>query len=872
MSQTIVVPLERCTDLSLVGGKAYGLARLVEAGLPVPPGCCLTTAAYQQALDQIGFLPAVRWEKACRLAVETRCQFLSECRTMILAADVSKFAESCVEALRAIQQNSEPHWAVRSSGTNEDGSQASCAGLYRTELAVRTGDIGGAIKEVWASIWEDHVVELLLKLGTSRKVPAMAVVIQPMCEALVAGVAYSIHPVTGRRNQVAINAVSGLGVPLVEGSVTPDQFVVHMRKQDDPYRVRKVVVARQTHQVVMGLEGLRHMPVERDEERQPVLSDSRLEELARAAKQIEGVFDTPMDVEWAMDRERLWILQARPITSAHPSSDLTNDECEWSRTNFKETMPEVTSPMGLTFLERFMESYILSRYRRLGCRIPPGVTAVRTLYGRPYLNITLFHSLVGQLRGNPSLNVEQMGGEPLCDPPQVEPLGWMAYIRAGWLMWKEMKRVERQGPEYFREMRQLAATYDGTSVDRLSYHELCSHLDTLGRWLDHREVTFGIAAGVGQCLQAFNLLLPRWLGDDWRRLLNSALQGQGTVISAQQILRLAELVAVAKEERTIAHELRCLDAGTGSFAERVKSTRFGELFERYMEEYGHRGLAESDIMSPRFSDEPERLLAIIASQINEHAETPSDITLRQQKQRDEALTTIQAQLGWRVDRRLVFRWWYRRLCRFFALREANRHHLMYYSAAARNLLLALGKRLVERGICARNEDIFFLTLEEREALTSESRPDVKSLVEARRADRTRWSRLRVPDTIRDWDVIRSMSPEHEQDSSQRILKGIPISPGQVTGPVRPIRSAADWCHVNRGDILLLATIDPGMAPLFGLAAGLVVEMGGTLSHGSIIVREYGLPAVINVIGIMTVLVEGEQITLDADRGIITRHL
>ena len=183
MSQTIVVPLERCTDLSLVGGKAYGLARLVEAGLPVPPGCCLTTAAYQHMLDKIGFLSAVRWEEANRLAGENRRQFLTECRTMILAADVSECAESCVEALCALQQDSEPRWAVRSSGTNEDVSQTSCAGLYRTELAVRTDDIGGAIKKVWASIWEDHVVELLQRSGASREVPAMAVVIQPMCEA-----------------------------------------------------------------------------------------------------------------------------------------------------------------------------------------------------------------------------------------------------------------------------------------------------------------------------------------------------------------------------------------------------------------------------------------------------------------------------------------------------------------------------------------------------------------------------------------------------------------------------------------------------------------------------------------------------------------
>ena len=871
MSHLPILPLDRCIDPSMVGGKAYGLARLLAAGLSVPPGCCVTTTIYHQALDRIGFLPSARWEEARRLTGERRRRFLTECRAVILAAEVSKLAESCVEELRMICKGREPRWAVRSSATNEDVAHASCAGLYRTELAIRTSDIDRAIKCVWASIWDEPVVDLLTKSTMGAEAPAMAVVLQPMCEALVSGVAYSIHPVTGRDNQVAINAVSGLGVPLVEGTVTPDQFIVHLRKQAEPCRVRRAVVAQQTQQLVMGSEGLASIPVRLDKERQPVLSDTQLYEVARVAKQIEGFFGRPMDVEWAIDQERLWVLQARPITTAHPSSDLTNDECEWSRANFKETMPEVPSPMGLSFLERFMDSYILSHYRRLGCRIPPGLSAVRTLYGRPYLNVTLFYSLVGQLRGDPSLNVEQMGGEPLLDPPQVEPLGWNAYLRSAWLMWKEMKRVEQSGPCHFDEMRQLAATYDRQYVESLSYEDLGSHLDDLRHWLDNREVTFGIAAGVGQCLQTFSLLLPRWLGEDWRNLLNAALQGQGTVISAQQIVRLAELVAVAKENPIVVRELQRSDEERGSILQRTTGTRFGDVFQRYMEEYGHRALAESDIMSPRFSDEPGRLLAIIVSQLREPAATPSEITLRQKRRRDEALATIKARLKWRIDRWLIFRMRYRRLCRFFALREANRHHLMYYSAAARNLLLALGQRLVERGVCTTVEDIFFLTLQERDALASEPRPDVKPLIEARRAERARWSHLRVTDTIHDWVAAQNVTPDHGQGSSQRPLHGIPISPGQVTGPVRPIRSPADWRHVKRGDILLVPVIDPGMAPLFGVAAGLVVEMGGTLSHGAIIVREYGLPAVINVSGVTAALAEGELITLDADRGIITRH-
>lgn len=229
------------------------------------------------------------------------------------------------------------------------------------------------------------------------------------------------------------------------------------------------------------------------------------------------------------------------------------------------------------------------------------------------------------------------------------------------------------------------------------------------------------------------------------------------------------------------------------------------------------------------------------------------------------MATIHARCGRRLDRWVIFQWWYRRLCRFFALREANRHHLMYYSTAARNLLLRLGDRLVEDGLFTIREDIFFLTLEERQEVTAKGSGDWAEIVRARRADRDRWLTLHVPDTIRVWEEA-SHAEAPPSEPSDGVLRGIPISPGLVSGPVRHVRSTADWSKVAAGDIIVAPVIDPGMAPLFGIAAGLVVEMGGTLSHGAIIAREYGLPAVANVSGVTTRLKERDRVTLDAERG------
>lgn len=191
---------------------------------------------------------------------------------------------------------------------------------------------------------------------------------------------------------------------------------------------------------------------------------------------------------------------------------------------------------------------------------------------------------------------------------------------------------------------------------------------------------------------------------------------------------------------------------------------------------------------------------------------------------------------------------------------------MYYSAAGRSLLLRLGEWLVELGRISSREDIFYFKIEERADLLAGGSTDWRGVIQARRAERDRYAMVSVPDTIRDWkDVVRGTDTSSVA-ASDGIFRGIPISAGQVVGPVRIVRSMEDWSRVCRGDILVVSVIDPGMAPLFGVAAGLVAEMGGTLSHGAIIAREYGLPAVANVPGITTRLKDGDRITLDAERG------
>nr|MBA3753553.1 hypothetical protein [Nitrospira sp.] len=765
-------------------------------------------------------------------------------------------------------------WAVRSSATNEDAGAASAAGLYRTTLGRSWQEVLPAIRECWISLWDAHLVHYLLRFGGDMVCPAMAVIIQPMLNAQVAGVAFSIHPVTGRTTQVVINAVPGLAALLVNGNVTPDQYVVEESAEPAALlRIRRSILTEKRQKLVTTPEGVRAEPIPSVEQRQSSLSEKQLFELARLAKQIEAAFRQPVDIEWVWDAERLWVVQARPITAVRPSTTLTNDECEWTRANFKETMPELPSPLALSFLERFMHAYMIAPYRRLGCTISEGLSSVRVLHGRPYLNVTLFYSLVVQLYGNPAFLTEQMGGEPLTFFPTVRPLGPLALIRAGLVMTQVWRKVTRQAPGNFSAMKKMAETYCPDRIQHLSVEELIETLDRLGRWLDDHEVTFGIVGGVAQSLQGLGTFLPGWLGQDWRELLNAAVQGQGTVISAQQIVRLAELVEAARSEQKV-HQWFLLEAcPANGIRETLAGTEFLRLFERYLADYGHRGVGESDVMSPRIADQPKAILTVLRAQVrSSESASPRDIVSRQVERRDAALGEITRRFGWRYHRGVIFRWWYRRLCRFCALRETNRHHLMYYSTAVRHLLLRLGERIVDRGTLTLREDVFYLTLDEQTALGEGTGRDWKSLVLNRREEHARNQALQVPDTIRDWGEIVEQGVQLGSVASSDMLRGIPVSAGMASGPVRIVRSMADWKRVQAGDILVVPVIDPGMAPLFGMAAGLVAEMGGTLSHGAIIAREYGLPVLVNVSYATSLLRENERVQIVSSTGTILRLL
>ncbi|MEO6306586.1 MAG: PEP/pyruvate-binding domain-containing protein [Nitrospiraceae bacterium] len=872
ISSRLVVPLESCSDPVLAGGKAAGLARLMETGFRIPPGLCVTTQLYRDTLQAGGLNSLDRWNRVRRAPEAKRESLLADCRRTVASLVLPQAVlESIDTALAKLEKEFATEngttggmlWAVRSSASDEDATDATFGGIYRTVLGVSRGSIAAAILDCWASQWTTIAFTYRERALKPRPAPAMAVILQPLLAPRAAGVAYSRHPLSGRADQIMINAVFGLAEPLVSGSVRPDQYVVEIGSDPASLKLIHRDIAEKTKVRVAMPWGLTDQPLSERDQKRSVLEEREVIALARLVKEVECVVGKPVDVEWADDTQGLWLLQARPIPEREALPDST--AIVWSRANFKETLPELPSPLGLSLLDGFMETHIVRCYRELGCRIPPGVSSVKVIRGRPFINMTLFQSVMAQLGGDSTLLAEQMGGETSPLPFTVPQLPWW---RIAILMEWTIRRAAKRAPKWFQEMRRLGERCDDELARGLMPLDLSAWEKELNyHILTNGDLTFAIFNGVSQGLYVMKLLLERRLGAAWRPLLNQALQGVGTIISAQPILQLTELAEAARREPVVQSFLLAEPWMPESFRTELTGTRFLQAFEAYLAEYGHRAIGESDIMSPRFTEVPEYVLGVIRGHVLFPSSRPADEIRRgQESSRQEALRQLRARFGWRWHEWAVFTWWHRRLCHYLELREANRHALMHFIACARHVATSAGGTLATRGILQSRDDIFFLRLDEIKAVAPGTAGDLQGIVAARRAEMEIYASQIVPDTV----MGNSEELVEECCISDGSLRGLPISTGYAEGPVCLLLSPNDMKRVKRGDILVASVIDPGMAPLMGLVAGLVVEMGGMLSHGAIIAREYGLPAIANVHGVTCLLKDGERVAVDATAGVIKR--
>ncbi|HIE38392.1 MAG TPA: hypothetical protein EYP77_04870 [Anaerolineae bacterium] len=796
-------------ERSQAGGKGYALARLRRAGFPVPPGFVVTTDAYR------AFVAANGLERllADALAEDDPAAASACVRAAFQGAEMPPAVAAAVD--RAYRVLGTGPVAVRSSAAAEDGGRASFAGQHDTVLGVvGTDALLAAVRRCWASLWSERAMAYRRARGIEAE-PAMAVVVQRMVDAAQAGVAFTLDPVSGREDVVVVEAVEGWGDGLAGGEAEPRRYIV--RRGDDCR--------------TLG-DGL--------------LDGARLAAIVHLAREVEAWAGRPQDMEWALDRAgRVHLLQARLATVA------PRVVVRWTRDNVGEVVPDPVTPLSWSVLEPLGNTAFAGVLRRLGMgRVSVGLFG--RFYGRVYLNQTLFQAVMGRFY------ISHAGWWAL---PRLALMG----LRALGLLW----RLPGEGRAVVGAILAQRRAEEGLDLTTLPAAGLLDQVETWqGLGVRVMEVHLAVTVMAELLYQVLDKGLSRYAdGCVTAATLTAGLTGVRSAEVGRALAALAWEVGQDKELRdlvlgTVAQALPARLAETGP------GRALWARIEAFLAEHGHGAVQEFELAAPRWRDDPTAILSALQAQVRAAGEGPAV---------DPAAVRIAATA--RIERRLnpLWRRLFRRLLRwawtFTLARENLKYHFVLAHSRLRDLYLAIAVRLVAEGRLEDREDIFFLTTGEvAELVGGEWTPEEgrRRVVERRRA----WEGYRkgVPpralDQRADGRLCQVAPPVAPKGGDGPLLRGLAASPGTYIGRARVVRTVDDGADLEPGEVLVAPATSPGWAPLLVAAGALVTEAGGILSHGAIIAREYGLPAVLNVGDAARRIRTGQLVHVDGSAGIV----
>jgi phosphohistidine swiveling domain-containing protein len=867
-------------DLPLVGGKAFNLANLRRHGLPVPPGLVVTTAFFEAQLRHHQLIPL--WAGSPNVVVTGEA--------LSWLADALKSSPLARELMAALQARMSEtfadvdSFAVRSSGIDEDTRQHAFSGIHLTELGVPREMIQVSIGRCWASALSKEALEYRRQHGIAIQSIRLAVLIQPFIPARVAGVAFTADPVSGASDEIVVEAASGHGKQVVAGHITPARYRLTKRAPD--YPVQEATPAH-VAAASSGSEKPRGISPSATASRDP-LSTSQLRALGKFLEQIEALMAAPQDVEWAIaeptpdDEEPILFLQTRPITV--PPVRPTSVDVEWSRADFRRFLPDLPSPLCASILQRSQDQG-LSFFNRLGFDTGQAGAYLKTIYGRPYLNLSLARRLLAQSGLNPAGRLWILGhSEPLRGQSLSLAIDWhhmwTARRAVGRLLIYSFRIPARLGrfESLVHQVRQSLLSTDWSDpspADLLIRFRLRTRLSSR-----MSEVDFLITAAT---VAAFSLSAPL-LGadsDTVQQLVRESIDADTKRKDIRQGQLLLDLARIARADKRADAYLCERQAGFGDYRKALAGTPFLTAFDHFMDEYGGSATFEADPGWPRYVEDPSPLLVTIAEMARlEVAPGQSERHRAKQSVGDEGrpgelsggprstpeLAKMRLWRRW-LARLLIARW------RQLAKKRAQLRTLFNQSMSdCRAWDLKLAERWIAHGWLTEAEDYFWLTMEEIErALMAEAEvgPTLSALVRARRDTYQTYAETEMPYTMHESDVARLVPGRGLTGTAlSSVLSGVPLSPGQVQGRVTVLHRPDEAAHMQEGAILVTPSTDIAWFPIFSHARGLIVETGGLLSHGSIIAREFGVPAVANIPEATTRFHDGDLVLLDGSTGLV----
>ncbi len=822
-------------EFVLSGGKGANLSRLSAMdGINVPGGFVVTTHAFRALCADVirsrskGLQTASTQEALIRASAEIR-QVIGNL----------SIPESFLQELETMLASYPPNtlFAVRSSATAEDLPEASFAGQQDSYLNVGVADIPRAVMNCFASLYNDRAVAYRIKNGYCHEDVAIAVVVQEMAPAQFSGVLFTADPMTSDRFTCVVEAVEGLGEELVSGRKTPITW------------------------------RLRGKDIKTDSKAVTLLTEDQLRELAAIGKRIEAAFGASQDIEWCWAEGRFSIVQSRAITTLYPLPA--------SRDGFKrvfvsaghmQMMTDVMLPLGISFMQ------LISLFR------------MEEVGGRLYIDIT--HDAKSAY-GKQMIRTKLAATDPLTHAAIEDVLSRKEYIDSipkgpgsfssfnGWLP------IIREGIRVYRHN-------DPADIDRY-IHRMQGLVDQLERRLeplagmaaiqaileDQKELSKVIydATGYGMVLSAQFILKKI-------DAMGKKLTGEETISNclsksvdhnptSEMGLALSEVADLARDYPAVVQYLA--DAGEGFRLEDLRQVEGGNpvaaAFEAFLRQYGMRATGEIDITKTRFRENPAELVGTILTNLRTLPKGHGKASFEQGRREMEALTEAlvllaRQKLGARKANKL------RRYISFFRNYVGTREYPKYFWVCRydvyKRTMMREAERLARQGVLSVPGDIFYLYLEELQEALRTGRVDYAA-IDRRKKDYVHFGSLTPPRVMFSDGEVPEMA--YQKEIPAGALPGLGVSSGVVEGRARVVRSIED-AVMEKGDILVTSFTDPSWTPVFVSITGLVTEVGGMMTHGAVITREYGLPAVVGIVGATRLIRDGDRIRVNGDEGYV----
>nr|WP_088327558.1 phosphoenolpyruvate synthase [Bacillus cereus] len=851
-------------QLSLVGGKGFNLGALSNIqGIQVPEGFCVTTVGYEKAIEQNEELQTLL-QQLTKLKKEERAQIgeiSTKIREVIMAVEIpSDVVEAVTHYLSRF--GNEHAYAVRSSATAEDLPYASFAGQQDTYLnVIGENAILQHVRKCWASLFTERAVMYRMQNGFEHNQVSICVVVQKMVFPEASGILFTADPVTSNRKVLSIDASFGLGEALVSGLVSADNYKV---KEGE---ITEAMIATKKVAIYAVKEGgTETKQINPAQQKLQTLSEQQILQLASIGRQIEAYFGCPQDIEWCLVDDTFYIVQSRPITTLYPIPEENDGENHvYISVGHQQMMTDAMKPLGLSFFLLTTNAPM----RKAGGRLFVDATQrLASPASRDYLINTLGKS-DPLIRDALTTVVERDNFITLLPDEETEksaskskPLvSSQPEIESDPAIVTELIQNSEASLEELKQNMQLKS-----GVDILDF--ILEDIQQLKKVLFNPQSIAVIMAGMNASTW-INEKMEQWLGE--KNAADTLSQSVQNNITSEMGLALMEVADVIRPYEEVIAYLQHVenDSFLDEFVQFKGGEKAREAIDAFLNKYGMRCSGEIDITKTRWSEKPTTIIPMILNNIRDFGYGASkrkfEEGLQEALKKEEELVDRLQQLPDGKQKVEETKRMIRNIRNFIGYREYPKYGMINRYFIYKQALLKEAEQLVQSGVIHEVDDIYYLTFEELHEVVRTKKLNYE-LIHKQKNDYKLYEKLTPPRIMTSDGEIITGKYKRENLPADAIA-GLPVSSGLVEGRARVILNMED-ANLEEGDILVTAFTDPGWTPLFVSIKGLVTEVGGLMTHGAVIAREYGLPAVVGVENATKLIKDGQRIRVHGTEGYI----